>query len=60
MEQEKIALIALLASVTGILLLFAMAQSIEPKEMRIQEITIKECLQALREKFKFTKKNLSL
>ena len=42
MEQEKIALIALLASVTGILLLFAMAQSIEPKEMKIQEITIEE------------------
>lgn len=42
MKQEKIALIALLASISGILLLLAIAQTIEPKEMKIQEITIKE------------------
>lgn len=42
MEQEKIALIALLASIAGILFLFTMAQAIEPKEMKIEEISIKE------------------
>ena len=42
MKQEKIALIALLASISGILLLLAIAQTIEPKEMKIQKITIKE------------------
>ena len=47
MQQEKIALVALLASITGIALLFAMSEAIEPKEMKIQEITIeKEGLQA--------------
>ena len=47
MEQEKIAVIALLASIAGILLLLAMAESIEPKEMKIEEITVeKEGLQA--------------
>ncbi len=40
MEQEKIALIALLVSISGILLLLAMAQAIEPKEMKIEEIKI--------------------
>ena len=38
MQQEKIALAALLASIAGILLLFAMAEAIEPKEMKIGEI----------------------
>ena len=42
MKQEKIALIALLASISGILLLLAIAQTIEPKEMKIQKITIEE------------------
>ena len=38
MKQERIALVALLASISGIALLFAMAESIEPKEMKIGEI----------------------
>ena len=42
MKQEKIALIALLASIAGILLLLAIAQTIEPKEMKIKEIAIKD------------------
>ena len=42
MEQEKIALIALLASIAGILFLLAMAQSIKPTEMKIQEVGFEE------------------
>ena len=42
MEQEKIAVIALTASIAGIVLLFAIAQAIEPKEMKIEEISVEE------------------
>ena len=42
MEQEKIAVIALTASIAGIVLLFTIAQSIEPKEMKIEEISVEE------------------
>ena len=42
MKQERIALVALLASITGIALLFAMSEAIEPKEMKIGEIGFEE------------------
>ncbi len=38
MKQERIALVALLASIIGIALLFAASEAIEPKEMKIREI----------------------
>ncbi len=38
MKQERIALIALLASIIGIALLFATSETIEPKELKILEI----------------------
>ena len=47
MKQERIAFVALLASVTGIVLLFTAAEAIEPKEISIWEIgTENEGLQA--------------